>query len=132
MKKILAYCLCMLLSIAIVSASPFVMAPAKRAESVSRNEVKESIGNDLHDLVTQSARIQSVVGKMMMQMAALQSTIAQQVGALVEDEPPFSTASTTKLQAAQGVMKNQIEELAQLVESFEKLATRVTKTVRLE
>jgi hypothetical protein len=122
----------MFLSMVIVSASQFVMAPTSRDGVLSRNEVKETVGNQLHDIVTQSARIQSVVGKMMMQMAALQSTIAQQVGALVEDEPPFSTAPTTKLQAAQGVMKTQIEELAQLVKSFEKLATRVTKTVRLE
>jgi len=122
----------MLLSILIVSASPFVMAPVSRDGGLSRNEVKESIGNHFHDIVTQSARIQSLVGKMMMQMAALQSAIAQQAGALIEDEPPFNTASTSKLQAAQGELKIQIADFAKLTESFETLAARVAKTVRLE
>jgi hypothetical protein len=132
MKKIVLYGMCLSVGCVFGEGSPFVIAPARTQAGLSRNEVKEAFGNQLHDVVMQAARIQSVVGKMMMQLAALQSTIAQQAGALVEDEPPFSTLSTEKLAAAQMTMKEHIEELAQLVGSFEKIALRVTKTVRLE
>jgi hypothetical protein len=132
MKQKILYSVTLCVSGAVIASSPFIMAPAERSRTVSRNEVKESFGNHLHDVVVQSARMQSVVGKMMMQVAALQSTIAKHAGALVEDAPPFDSVSTDKLSKAHKVMATHIEEMATLVESFEKLAARVTATVRLE
>ena len=110
----------------------FIVATEKSKATLSRNEVKEEVGDSLQRLVKALAATQLAVGKMLMQCSVLSDAIATQAGALVDDSHPFDTASTQRLGQAQKEMEKELHELRTLLESLNGLGGRIASTVRLE
>jgi len=111
--------------------SPFLVVESASASS-SRNEVKEGFGDLLHAVADNSGLLLSVTGKMMMQVGALQRVTAEQASLLIQDEKPFSHASTSKLRTAQEELAEHVQALQELSAELELLAGKITATVRLE
>jgi hypothetical protein len=111
--------------------SPFLVAQSSSVNS-SRNGVKEDFGDLLHAVADNSGVLLSVTGKVMMQIGALQRITAEQASLLIQDEKPFSSASTAKLRTAQEELTEHVEALQELSARLEVLAGKITATVRLE
>ncbi len=131
MRSTIFFCVMMLLVTSYYAmSSPFAVTHTPTA--ISRNEVKEAIGTTLHTVADTAGVILSTIGRMMMQIGALQRVTVDHVSALVEDTPPFNTASTVRLQKAHSQLAHEARELQKIVAHLDQVAGRIACIVKCE
>lgn len=109
-------CLLLLLTVGATetTSSPFIVAPEK-STTTSRNEIKESYGEQLQSLANVGAELEFEIGRLMMRLATVKQMIVRQGAALLEDTKPFDTVSTPRLTKAVKSAREKIKKLQKLL-----------------
>ncbi|MCF7799980.1 hypothetical protein K9L05_02060 [Candidatus Babeliales bacterium] len=94
---------------------------------LSRNRLKEDIGDSLKNVLHNCAKLNKLVGKIQIELSGIQKNLFSKVEALVENKAPFKNANKLDLADASNIMKKTKLQLETEVKNIQNLREQINK-----
>ena len=107
-------------------SSPFLVQIHKSSR-VSKNELKENVGEELKNALHHSAIIMCELGRVQQELADFQRRLLSRVESLVENVGEFKKGNRVELSEAKNIMDKVNEELGSQKQNIRELVVRMEK-----
>jgi len=97
------------------------------AKKLSKNSLKENIGQDIKNALYQCSELNKQIGKIQIQLSDIQKNLFEKVEELIDNKLPFKKASRGNLTDSFKVMHNVKKELDVQLVSIKKLSNQINK-----
>ena len=105
----------------------FLVQKRDVTRKMSKNDLKENIGQQVRDVLHECAELNKQVGKIQVQLSEIEQQLFEKIEKLIDNKPPFKKASHGNLADSFKILSGVRKELQSQVERVSRLSLEIDK-----